>query len=247
MARLMVMLMLLLPPLSVAGERPLELVTLQYPPYQYQEGAGVKGFVVDIVREAFSRMGRTVHVSVYPWGRSLAMVETGQADAIFTLYKTPEREARLDYSRQTLMPQAVSLFVLQDSTIRFDGRLGQLAGYRFGVVRSVSYGAAFDTAARQGLIRIAETAASGEQNMEKLVARRFDILVSNRLGAWDIIRRQHVEGLVRELQPPVERIPSYIAFARKPDLAGVRDRFDAELEGMKRDGCYARLVSAADP
>ena len=67
----------------------------------------------------------------------------------------------------------------------------RLAGYRFGVVRSVSYGAVFNAAARQGGIHIAETAASGEQKMDKLLARRSDILISNRLGARDIIRRQH--------------------------------------------------------
>ncbi|AUH53593.1 amino acid ABC transporter substrate-binding protein [Chromobacterium sp. ATCC 53434] len=238
---------LLLPALASAGEKPLLLVTLQYPPYQYQNGDEVDGVAVGIVREAFRRMGRPVHVAVYPWGRSLTMAETGQADAIFTLYKTPEREVRLDYSRQVLISQAVSLFVLKDAAIGFDGRLNQLAGYRFGVVRAVSYGAVFDEAVKRGDVRIAETAASGEQNMDKLLARRFDILVSNRLGAWDIIRRQRAEGRVRELQPPIERIPSYLAFARKPELAGLRDRFDAALEAMRLDGSYARLLAAVPP
>ncbi|WP_434627139.1 substrate-binding periplasmic protein [Chromobacterium sp. CV08] len=247
MTRLLVLLSLLLPALARAGEQPLQLVTLQYPPYQYQDGGEVGGVAVGIVREAFRRVGRPIHVSIYPWGRSLAMVEAGQADAIFTLYRTPEREARLDYSRQVLVPQAVSLFVLKDAAIRFDGRLEQLAGYRFGVVRSVNYGAVFDEAVRRGGIRIAETAASGEQNMDKLLARRFDILVSNRLGAWVIIRRQHAEGRVRELQPPIEQIPSYIAFARKPELAGLRDRFDAALASMRLDGSYARLLAGVPP
>ena len=52
---------------------------------------------------------------------------------------------------------------------------------------------------------------------------------------------------MRELTPPVEQIPSYIAFARKPELAGLRDRFDAALEKMKQDGSYDRLLSAASP
>ncbi|AXE31925.1 amino acid ABC transporter substrate-binding protein [Chromobacterium phragmitis] len=239
-------LLFLLPLLSAAGEPTLELVTLQYPPYQYQDGAETKGFVVDIVREAFRRMGRSIHVSVYPWGRSLAMAESGLADGIFTLYKTPERESKLDYSHQVLMPQAVSLFVLKGAAIHFEGELKPLAGYRFGVVRAVSYGAIFDGAAKRGDIQVSEVAASGEQNVEKLLARRFDILVSNRYGAWDIMKRMHVDGQVRELQPPVEQIPSYLAFARKPELAGLRERFDAALESMRRDGSYQRLVEEAD-
>ncbi|QEL55302.1 substrate-binding periplasmic protein [Chromobacterium paludis] len=229
------------------AEPPLELVTLQYPPYEYLDGVEVKGFVVNVVREAFHRLGRPIHVTVYPWGRSLAMVEGGQADAIFTVYKTPEREALLDYSHQVLMPQTVSLFALKDSAIPFDGDLRALAGLRFGVVRAVSYGAVFDAAVKAGSIRIADVAASGEQNMDKLLARRFDILVSNRYGAWDIARRRRAEGRIRELQPPLEEIPSYIAFSRKPQLAGLRDRFDAVLQAMKQDGSYQRIIAATAP
>ena len=81
----------------------------------------MRGVAADIVREAFRRMGRPVRIGIYPWGRSLSMAESGQADAIFTIDKTSEREARLDHSRQVLMPQEVSLFVWQDSPIRFDG------------------------------------------------------------------------------------------------------------------------------
>ncbi|WP_233201045.1 substrate-binding periplasmic protein [Chromobacterium alticapitis] len=230
-----------------AGASALELVTLQYPPYQYQDGAEVKGFAADIVREAFRRMGVPVHIVIYPWGRALAMAQDGRADAIFTLYRTPEREARLDYSHQVLAPQVVSLFTRKGADIPFDGRLDALGAYRFGVVRSVNYGEAFEAALKRGGIRVTETAASGEQNLDMLLANRFDILVSNRLGAWDILRRRHAERLVVELRPPLEDIPSYIAFSRKPGLAGVRDRFDDALAAMKHDGSYAKLLGQALP
>ncbi|MBW7565657.1 transporter substrate-binding domain-containing protein [Chromobacterium subtsugae] len=222
----------------------LELVTLQYPPYQYQENGEVKGFAADLVREAFRRLNLAVHISVYPWGRSIAMVTDGRADAIFTLYRTPEREALLDYSNETLAQQEVSLFVRKDSPISSGGRLDALSAYRFGVVRAVSYGVVFDQAVKSGQIKVGEVAASGEQNMDMLLAQRFDILVSNRLGARDILRRRHEEALVRELSPPLEAIPSYMAFARKRSLAGLRQRFDAALAAMKRDGSYARLSAA---
>ncbi len=239
--------LLLLAGLPAWAASPLELVTLQYPPYQYQDGAQVRGFVADIVREAFRRIGEPVHIVIYPWGRALAMAEDGRADAIFTLYRTPEREALLDYSRQVLAQQTVSLFVRKGQAIRFDGKLDSLSAYRFGVVRSVNYGSAFEQALKQGHIHVAEIAASGEQNMDMLLANRFDILVSNRLGAWDILKRRHAELQVSELRPAVEDIPSYIAFSRKPSLSGLRDRFDAALAEMRQDGSYARMMNEADP
>ncbi|UTH73250.1 ABC transporter substrate-binding protein [Chromobacterium sp. IIBBL 290-4] len=230
-----------------AGPPPLELATLQYPPYQYQDGAEVRGFAADIVREAFRRMGVSIHIAIYPWGRALAMAQEGREDGIFTLFRTPEREARLDFCHEPLAAQTVSLFVRKGSPIHFNGNLDELSAYRFGVVRSVNYGAAFDLALRQGRIHVGETAASGEQNLDMLLANRFDILVSNRLGAWDIIKRRGVAAQVGELKPPLEDIPSYLAFARKPALAGLRDRFDAALQAMRRDGAYARIQSEASP
>ncbi|WP_241499363.1 substrate-binding periplasmic protein [Chromobacterium sphagni] len=245
LARLLLLLCCM--PARAAPAQPLELVTLQYPPYQYQDNATVKGFVVEIVQEVFRRLKLRVNISVYPWGRSIAMVVEGHADAIFTLYRTPEREALLDYSHEVLAQQAVSLFVRKDSPIRFSGRLQELAAYRFGVVRTVSYGAVFDNAVKNGQIAIAEVAASGEQNVDKLLAHRFDILVSNQMGARDILKRHHVESQVRELLPALEQIPSYIAFSRKRNLGDLRARFDAELAAMKKDGSYQRILNGAHP
>lgn len=220
----------------------LELVTLQYPPYQYEENGETKGFVVDIVKEAFRRLQQPIKITLMPWTRSIKMIEDGMADAIFTAYKTPERELFADYSKEILMPQAVSLFVLKDSTIKFDGDLYKLANYSFGVVSKVSYGDVFDNAVKNKTIKTPDTAYTGEQNIEKLLVGRFDILVSNKYGALDILKRKGVMDKVRELAPEVQAIPSFMAFSKKRNLSLMRDRFDEVLLGMKKDGSYERIM-----
>ena len=226
-----------------ASARTLELVTLQYPPYEYAEEGEVKGFVVDIVTEVFRRMQQPIHISLLPWARSIQMIENGTADAIFTAYKTPEREAFADYSKEILMPQIISLFVLKESTIQFDGDFSKLANYRFGAVRKVSYGRIFDKAVTNGLIQTPDMANTGEKNIDKLLTERFDILVSNKYGALEILKKKGLTEQVKELKPAVENVPSYIAFSKQRNLTQVRDEFDAVLAEMKRDGTYERIIA----
>ena len=220
----------------------LDVVTLQYPPYEYLEGGEVKGVTVEIVKEVFRRMKRPINISLYPWDKSLNMINKGEADAIFTIFKSPERERFLDYSQEVLMPQVVSLFVAKDSNIGFDGDLSKLGNYTFGIVRKVSYGSVFDNAVKNRMIRHIEVSETGEENMNKLLGGRFDILVSNRYGALDIVKRMNKTDEVRELAPALQSVPSYIAFSKKRRLTSLRDEFDIILRNMKDDGTYDRII-----
>ncbi len=227
------------PPIAAQS---LELVTLQYPPYVYQDHDEVKGIAVTVLKEAFRRIQQPVSIKLYPWARSIKMIEEGSADAIFTAYKTAERETFADFSNEVLMPQVISLFVLKDAAIPFDGDITKLAGYRFGLVRKISYGSRIDAAVSHGSLPQIDYANSGEDNLTKLLGRRFDILVSNKYGAWDILRQKAWQDKVRELHPAVEEVPSYIAFSKKRNLLAIRDKLDKALRQMKQDGSYDKLV-----
>jgi len=222
----------------------LELVTLQYPPYEYLENGEVKGVAVNIVQEVFKRMKRPITITLYSWDQSLAMIQKGEADAIFTIFKTPERETYADYSHEVLMPQVVSLFVKSDANIVFDGDLNKLSRYTFGVVRTVSYGSIFDDAVKTGVIRSIETSETGEENMKKLLQGRFDILVSNRYGALDIVKKMKNMDHVKELTPAIQSVSSYIAFSKKRDLTSLRDEYDIILRKMKDDGTYENIITS---
>lgn len=223
---------------------PIEIVTLDYPPYEYEEDGVIKGIAVDLVEEAFDRLNQPINIRMVPWARALALVEEGKADAIFTAYKTPERELFCDYSNEVLIDQTVSLFVRSDSTIEFDGNLSLMEGYTFGTVRKISYGSVFDQAVEQGMISHIEETRSGEKNMAMLILNRVDILVSNKYGAYDILNKLGREDDVRELDPEVQTVPSYLAFSKKRGLGHIRDQFDFTLKEMKMDGTYQKIIDA---
>ncbi|HYD62775.1 MAG TPA: transporter substrate-binding domain-containing protein [Noviherbaspirillum sp.] len=231
---------LLSPPCARA--EPIRLVTGHYPPYEYEEGGKVIGMVVEIVAEAFRRNNQSVQIRVMPWARALREAQEGLSDGVFAAVRTPEREKTLLYSEEALVPLVVSLFVRKDAPIRYDGDLAKLSGYRFGVVNQFSNGPIFDSAVKTGVLKNVDVVSDTDSNVKKLMAGRIDIMVNNRYGAFFFLRKNNALDQVVELQPEIDRSPSYIAFTMRRDLVKVRDAFDKALAGMKRDGTYQRIV-----
>lgn len=218
-------------------------VTIEYPPYEFEQDGVVQGMVTDIVREAFRRLDHDLDIASMPWARALNQVKAGEADLIFTAFKTPEREAFLDYSRVVLFRQVTALYVLKGKDIAYNGDLSNLSGLNFGVVRKFSYGRTFDDAAASGIFRNMFTVDSGEQNAQKLLYGHVDVLVSNRLGIQYILKKLGENGKVKELSPPLDDVPCYVAFSRQKDLSTLRDQFDKVLEGMKQEGFFEKVTA----
>ncbi|WP_028864789.1 substrate-binding periplasmic protein [Psychromonas aquimarina] len=229
--------------LSGASAKEFNLVSLQYPPYVYKEDGRVTGFIYDVVEEAFRRMGHTTKVDINSWPRSLAQVKTGKAAAIFTAYKNPERETFLDYSNNVLIQQEIVLFIPRGGIIPFTGDLKELANYKLGIVRGISYGTIFDDAVKQdGIINTVE-ATTLEQSIRKLNAGRIDILISNKYTALSMFKQLGFQDKFVQLDVPVQSVPSYIAFSKALNLSALRDAFDQTLEGMISDGSYEKIIS----
>ncbi|MCP4050483.1 MAG: transporter substrate-binding domain-containing protein [bacterium] len=224
--------------------KPLNLVTLQYPPYEYEENGEIKGMAVSIVREVFKRMGQPIEIKLYPWARALRMVKEGQADGIFTAYKNPEREKFALYSKGVLMPQSVSLCTLKHKDFKLDKNLTNLKNYKIGIVHKVSYGRNFDNAVKNNIINRTVKSYSGEENFERLLIGYLDFAVSNTYGAIDILCKIGKRDQISILSPPIQEVPSYIAFSKKRNLLGTRDKFDIILSTMKADGTYDEIIKS---
>lgn len=228
---------------SPACSEPLQIVTLQYPPYQYEENGQLKGFVTAIVREVFARMEHPITITVYPFARSLEMVKYGEADAIFTAAKNPEREAFADFPREVLVDQQMSFFVHANSSIVFNGDLRKFGRYRIGVIIGYRYGAVFDEAVSTGILPNIQKVTNQEGNAKKLAAGRIDVWMCNREQAFSVIRRLGLSETIKELTPAVQVIPTYLAFSKKRNLGDLGERFSRELRKMKEDGTYDRIIA----
>ena len=234
---------------SLLGAGEYHLLALQYPPYAYQTVANgeVQGVVAEVVRQAFARMGHTVTIQVLPWPRVLQNVKEGAFDGFFTTYRVPDREAWADYSSEELAPQVTSLFVKRGAGIAYQGDLAQLAGQTIGVVTKVSYGVRFDRAVRDKVLAHVMESVDGATNFRQLLAGRVSVVASNRLGARFLLHEMGRSEEITELNPPLESLPSYIAFSKQRNLKALRNQFDKTLQKMKADGTWARIMRQAEP
>jgi polar amino acid transport system substrate-binding protein len=220
----------------------LRLVTLVFPPLEFANAKGeADGAAVEIVKAVLSDMGYTATVEVLPWSRSLNLVKEGKADAIFTAYKNPEREGFLDFGREVLIPQVVSLYIKADSGKTFNGDVKELIGQRIGIMNTISYGQTFDRA-KDELGLKTERVESLDLNFKKLAAGRLDYVISNRYSAQVEIDALGLEKDVKELVVPVEVMPSFIAFSKAKKLEGLRDKFDVTLRELKKSGRYYKIL-----
>jgi polar amino acid transport system substrate-binding protein len=227
---------------SLPEERVIKLLTLEYPPYEFQGKNGPSGIAVELVREVFKRMEQPYTIEILPWGRAIREVETGRYDGIFTIYKTPQRLTFLDYVDEVLIDQSIALFTLRKNNIHFDGRLNSLAPYRIGVMHKVSYGAEIDKAIRTGVFESVVTTDTGRRSFELLLAGRVEVVIINKLGALEIIKQLGIEELVAEVPSYRYEIPSFIAFSMAKALDKTRLEVEQTLREIKKDGTYDKIL-----
>lgn len=68
-----------------SGEKHLTLATLDWEPYIGQKLKN-QGYVAEIIRESFKRVGYTVEIVFYPWVRAVNMAQNGTVDGCFPEY-----------------------------------------------------------------------------------------------------------------------------------------------------------------
>jgi polar amino acid transport system substrate-binding protein len=220
----------------------IRLVTMDYPPYIVKQDGKVQGPVVSVVKEAFHRLGYHVSIELLPWSRSLDMVSQGTADGLFTIKKTPEREATLLYVAEPVLTQEYVLFVHKDSAFRFDGNLASLANVKLGVTANNSYGPRFDEALRQGQFRHLQTAYDHEHLFRMLVAGRIEVAIGSKVVGQAFIHAIHADDQVVVADPAVMTAYSYLVFTRQRDFTELARVFEQTLVAMRRDGTLAKLL-----
>ncbi len=221
----------------------LELVSLEQPPLVFQQDGVVKGISVDIVKEVFRRIKQPVNISIYPFARTLALMQSGKVDGLFAVVKTAEREKYMDYCEEILIEQTGSLFVRADSKLDFDGDLSKLAELNVGVLRGATYGAQWEKAVQAGTFHKLEAVGDYRMNLHKLMVGRLDVMVGPYFTIMNLIEQEGLNGQVVQLNPPIELVPTYLTFARSRKLDKLKKQVDQALEEMRLQGTMDHITS----
>ena len=243
----LVALLFLLSSCTFASADTLNLLTFDYYPTMYQQGDKIKGCAVNIVKEALRRMGYKANIKMVPYQRGLFMIREGNADGMFTVYRTPERERFAYYPELPVMYRVVSFYALNDSSIIFDGDLNKMTRYSIGTVRGYSYGKRLDDLIKRGAFEKIDPAANPRITLKKLLYKRFDLMPHTEIDMMYLKKEMSCQGKIKKLTPAIEKVPTYLIFSkRKPGLASLKDEFIEMLKEMKKDGTYEKFYYKLD-
>ena len=198
--------------------------------------------LVDLVIEAYRRAGHSVEVKLMPWARCLREAETGEVDGVFSSFKLPERERFLAFSKEPLTNRSSCFSRGRNRPRALTVTSPRVRDVKIGVITGTSYGEKFDAAVRDGVLRNVEQTNSIESNLKKLVFGRVDLIPSYRYVALDTARRLQLLAQIREMSPPLDSVPTYLAFTKVRDLSKRSEDFDAAMASMKQDGTYDRII-----
>ncbi len=213
-------------PLIVYGDRNL-------PPYEFQRGWTPQGASVDLNHALAERMGRPVEIRLRQWDDAQNAVLSGAGDALASMVRTPEREARYDFTEETFR-MTFSLFVLAER--QNDIRSTQLDGLRVGVVDTGFAQAFLSKNHPEARLVVVNDYADG---IQRVLRRELDALAADTWSGKYFLAELNIAG-IGIVAPPLTEHSAAIAVPK--GNPGLVTALDTALSELKRDGTFDRIM-----
>lgn len=214
-------------------------LTENLPPLNYLDGGGPQGFSVELLRAMAAGAGTGLELQVLPWQRAVQAAESTPNSVLFSLTRTPEREAQF----QWVGPIAQRRILLYKLASRTDLALAQLADLGIGRIGVVRESAADRQLQADGLkpgLQL-EHGLDDATNVRKLLAGRMEyVALLDWAAAWNLRQLQLPYGTLQAVMELDSSRAYWYGLHLATDPAIVR-RLQAALDAVRRDGRYERL------
>ena len=208
-------------------------------PLNYQDEEGPQGFSVELLRLMAARAGLPLEIQVLPWPRAMQMAEGQPSSLLFSLTRTPEREAQFQWVGPIAQRRILIYKLASRTDLRLD-QLSDLGALKIGVVRDSAADRQLQAAGLKPGTQL-EHGLDDATNVRKLMAGRMEfVALLDWAAAWNM---RQLKLPYATLQPVMEQDTdkSYWYGLRSDADPGVVRRLQAELDALKRDGRYERL------
>lgn len=224
-------------------------VTEDFPPFTHpSEDAGsleagvlAGGPLVEIVQSVCAHLGQECSIMLHPWQRALRMAEQGEADGIFTVIRSPDREREFHVSRMLVMSR-YSVFARDDSAFVFS-RAEDMAGRTVGVYGPSGTSYVLSEHLKSiGDVRI-HMALNNRHLLNMLKSGRFGkegLAVVNQDVAWHLIEDEKLDGLREAGELAV--VYYGIGLSRKRINEAQFRAFEEALDAVIADGTVPKIL-----
>ncbi|MFP4363325.1 MAG: substrate-binding periplasmic protein [Spirochaetia bacterium] len=214
-----------------------QIMTENYPPFNYEEDGEITGFSTELVREMMERLGHPDNIRVLPWSRAYNITQSRERNALFSMARTEPRENNFQWVGP-LIDYEVVFFKRAGS----DLEISSLEDARD--VRSIGTG--LNTSTGEVLLERGFTnldqVANSSLNARKLVDGRIDLWLSGRLSGIYRARQSGIDPSLMEVAYVMRREPLYFAFSRSTPEDVIQE-WQNVLEEVREDGTYEEILN----
>lgn len=218
----------------------IQVVTEEYPPYNYSEDSNVLGFCTDVVKEVLKRAKLDFSINSYAWSKSYQMAQAQPNVLIYSIGRNVDREPLFKWV-DVIARTEVYFFKLKSRADIKIKKLDDIKKYKIGAVRD-DFRAQW--LMKQGIVNQLNLVSSDNHNMRNLFDRKIDIFPIGELVAYNIA---HQEGhafndLEKTMYIKDMSADLYMAFSSQtPDV--VVEKCKSALFEIKKDGTYDKIKS----
>jgi ABC-type amino acid transport substrate-binding protein len=205
----------------------------------FTDAPGKARYAIDLVEAALRRLDISTETTVVPEGTLTAALLEGRFDGSPALWRDPEREAKLVYSKPYLENRLVLVARRGDDVSA--PALPALAGKRISLVDGYAYGNALQVPRGPTFV----AASTVEQSLEKVLSREADYVLMDELVVQYLLANYPEEVKARlaiGTQPLLVRTLHFALRRNVPGAESIIARFDAEITKMIADRSYHLLL-----
>ena len=221
----------------------IDVVTEEFPPFNYTEKNIIVGFSTDVVKETLDRAKIDYVIRSYPWARAYnkALTDKENNVLIYSIGRSKDREKLFKWVDEPVASLDINLFKLKSRTDIKIKTLEDAKNYKMGVVK--------DDYRTQNLIKKGfvpkkhlDVVSEDRKNIRKLFKKRVDIVPIDGVVAAYLAGKDGLPFSKLEKVIPLKdlSVDLYMAFSIHADDALVEKCLKA-LKGIKKDGTYDKI------
>jgi len=218
----------------------LKLLTEENPPLNYTDGKKLTGMGTEVVQEMGRRAKVKLEFEVMAWNKAYEKAQADKETCLYSTARLPNRENAFKW----VGPIAVNkwgLFAL-DGFKQEIKSLNDAKPFRIG---GVARDAKTEFLRQWGVTNIVEVEDDrlnpGKLTLNRKEAQRIDLWITSVASAKQIAERAKVPGV--KLVYLAREEESYLACSPRTSAETLK-ALAAALDGMKKDGSYAKIIKA---
>lgn len=217
----------------------IEIVTEQYPPFNYEQEGIVGGVSTEILKEVLKELSIETEINVMRWSSAYRRAQRRPNVLIYSIGRTPEREDDFHWIG-VVAPFDIYFYSLSKRTDIIINNINDLKKYTIGVVRNdmrhqyLNEIGGFKIITYRGTLDI----------FDALIEEKIDLMPVAELNFPYIV--EHANNYMKNFKKvffleELSKDGLYMAFSKNTDLNIVED-FKKALKKIKEDGLYEEII-----